>query len=416
LEQAGAGGFVRSLADGIDTIVGESGSRLSGGQRQRIAIARALVGRPTLLILDEVTTALDPETEAAICATLQKLSGHVTIVAISHQPAISSAADVKYRMEAGRIYGPGASSGEATAPAGDAAATTPTGTPDDHDDDDDQAVGTVPRGSDPIGGAEEEDVLLVRSMNSRVSAVLDAPRLLKKASRSEVLLVPTESGLGVKKVFGSNAKRHLKRERFARAELSRTFKEVPPLIESGSDYVVSPFYSDRLRYRRDGLKLFPLAVARNMADFLQRLHEHGYALLDAHPENVLVDENGQLRVFDYEFLTAYGPHRPATFQQSWDIVGPPPDFDGDRPGGGCATWRTHWQHYVGLTLDELQSDPAPVQHLKRASHWLFRFLPRWLDRQLPEPLLHIKQLIGIGARKAFARSNARVAGGAGKDA
>jgi ATP-binding cassette, subfamily C, bacterial len=107
LEQAGAGGFVRSLADGIDTIVGESGSRLSGGQRQRIAIARALVGRPTLLILDEVTTALDPETEAAICATLQKLSGHVTIVAISHQPAISSAADVNYRMEAGRVYGSG---------------------------------------------------------------------------------------------------------------------------------------------------------------------------------------------------------------------------------------------------------------------------------------------------------------------
>ena len=103
LEAAGAGAFVAELPAGIDTVIGERGSRLSGGQRQRIAIARALVRQPRLLVLDEVTTALDPRTEAEICATLRTLAGRVTILAISHQPAIARASDVVYRLEGGRV-------------------------------------------------------------------------------------------------------------------------------------------------------------------------------------------------------------------------------------------------------------------------------------------------------------------------
>ena len=102
LEAAGAASFVAGLPKGIDTVIGERGSRLSGGQRQRIAIARALVRRPRLLVLDEVTTALDPETEAEICETLRGLAGRVTILAISHQPAIARASDVVYRLQDGR--------------------------------------------------------------------------------------------------------------------------------------------------------------------------------------------------------------------------------------------------------------------------------------------------------------------------
>jgi ATP-binding cassette, subfamily C, bacterial len=101
LRAAGAGDFVSALPDGIDTVVGERGSKLSGGQRQRIALARALVRNPRLLILDEVTTALDPRTEADICATLAGLTGAVTILAVSHQPAIVAVADRVYRLSNG---------------------------------------------------------------------------------------------------------------------------------------------------------------------------------------------------------------------------------------------------------------------------------------------------------------------------
>ncbi len=103
LRLAGAWDFVASRPEGLDATLGEQGSLFSGGQRQRIAIARALVHRPRLLILDEVTTALDPETEAAICETLRNLPDSVTILAISHQAALRDAADIVYRLEGGVV-------------------------------------------------------------------------------------------------------------------------------------------------------------------------------------------------------------------------------------------------------------------------------------------------------------------------
>jgi ATP-binding cassette subfamily C protein len=101
LRAAGAWEFVQSLPDGINSSVGERGGKVSGGQRQRIAIARALAHRPKLLILDEATTALDPKNELAICETLSQLKGKITILAISHQPAILEIADKAYRLHNG---------------------------------------------------------------------------------------------------------------------------------------------------------------------------------------------------------------------------------------------------------------------------------------------------------------------------
>jgi len=103
LRKAEAWDFVSALPSGLDTVIGAQGTRLSGGQRQRVAIARALVRKPKLLILDEVTTALDPHTEAEICRTLSKLKGDVTIVAISHQEAISEVADITYKLINGTV-------------------------------------------------------------------------------------------------------------------------------------------------------------------------------------------------------------------------------------------------------------------------------------------------------------------------
>ncbi|HEX7107947.1 MAG TPA: ABC transporter ATP-binding protein [Aestuariivirga sp.] len=106
LEQAGAKTFIAALPQGIETDVGEMGSRLSGGQRQRISLARALVTKPKMLILDEVTSALDPETEAEIVSNIASLRGRYTIVAITHRPAWTKIADKLYTISKGHVSPP----------------------------------------------------------------------------------------------------------------------------------------------------------------------------------------------------------------------------------------------------------------------------------------------------------------------
>ena len=106
LDQAGAMEFINAMPEGIETDVGEMGGRLSGGQRQRIALARALVTNPKILILDEVTSALDPETEAEIVSNIASLRGRYTIIAITHRPAWTKIADRLYTISKGHVSSP----------------------------------------------------------------------------------------------------------------------------------------------------------------------------------------------------------------------------------------------------------------------------------------------------------------------
>jgi ABC-type multidrug transport system fused ATPase/permease subunit len=108
LRLARADGFVADTPQGIDTVVGERGVSLSGGQRQRIALARALVRRPSLLLLDDTTSALDPTTEAAVLGNLRRALGGTTVLMVASRPSTIALADEVVFLVSGEVvdHGP----------------------------------------------------------------------------------------------------------------------------------------------------------------------------------------------------------------------------------------------------------------------------------------------------------------------
>ncbi|CAN2170808.1 MdlB ABC-type multidrug transport system, ATPase and permease components [Candidatus Nanopelagicaceae bacterium] len=103
LEVAQLANFVRNLPEGLDTPVGDRGTKLSGGQRQRLGIARAMFTKPKLLVLDEATSALDGSTEASISEAVHNLKGGVTIVMIAHRLSTVKESDVIHYLADGNL-------------------------------------------------------------------------------------------------------------------------------------------------------------------------------------------------------------------------------------------------------------------------------------------------------------------------
>jgi ATP-binding cassette subfamily B protein len=95
--------FVHRLPEGTDTQVGEQGHSLSGGQRQRLALARAVVGKPRFLVLDDPLSALDVHTEAAVEAALRDVLADTTALIVAHRPSTVLLADRVALLSGGRI-------------------------------------------------------------------------------------------------------------------------------------------------------------------------------------------------------------------------------------------------------------------------------------------------------------------------
>ena len=103
LRAAQADGFVAALPRGLDSTLGERGTSLSGGQRQRLALARALVRRPRLLILDDATSAVDPEVEKRILAAIRSREGGATLIVVAYRLATIALADEVVHLDEGRV-------------------------------------------------------------------------------------------------------------------------------------------------------------------------------------------------------------------------------------------------------------------------------------------------------------------------
>ena len=238
--------------------------------------------------------------------------------------------------------------------------------------------------------AVKQIVAQVEQLNTQYRTngpVLDT--LTKRGRRAKIEVILFNGLPVVKKTFKPQNRRYCLHEAEAMRQLSSGVPEVPPLLATEQLAVIYPYYDDVLRFSRRTGKLLPLRIAKQAIGALRRVYEAGYALIDAHPENLLVDRLQGLKLIDFEYLHHY-QQKPARFEQSYDIVGCPEDFRGALPEGGASTYAVGWYPYVGLNLESLLHDPTWLQHLKRSIYYLAHS-PKLLPRRLKQYFRTVRQ-------------------------
>ena len=248
-------------------------------------------------------------------------------------------------------------------------------------------------------GADDviEKVLRVKMRRDAVSGVV--ADITKSGRRAKIEVVRHDGRLVVKKTFKPQMLHFLEREVRFLTELGGKVSSVPPLVARGETWFMIPFYRDVLAYRRSSGKLVPLTVAREAINALREIYESGYALIDASIDNLLVDHDLGLKLFDFEFSHRY-TQAPERFENSYDMAGCPADFSGDLPIQGANSYDRNWRPYVGLSLHSLMNDPPWLQRTKRAVYFAVhahRFLPRLARGFVRKSLLRQSPIISLPA-------------------
>lgn len=222
----------------------------------------------------------------------------------------------------------------------------------------------------------------------------------KSGRRATIEVVRYGNGLAVRKTFKPHAREHFEREVQLLRELGGRVGCIPPLVDCGADWLMIPYYDDVLGYRRSSGRLLPVETAKAAVAALREVYEAGFAIVDASIDNLLVDRQEGLKLFDFEFSHRYAT-KPQRFEEAYDVVGCPADYAGPLPIQGSNSYEQNWKPYVGLSLESLLYDSPAQQAAKRALYvtlHAYRYLPRRarsIFRCAPERRLELQAFIGI---------------------
>ncbi|MGK7943576.1 MAG: hypothetical protein AB4058_03825 [Microcystaceae cyanobacterium] len=176
--------------------------------------------------------------------------------------------------------------------------------------------------------------------------------------RSKVELIEYQNSLAVKKTFKPGCERFFRRELLVHQKFSQIRREIPPLLDYGQSFLITPYYEDTLCLKAYSQQKIPWEIVKQTIKFLYFFYRLGYALIDFHPGNFMIDKKEGLKATDFEFLYTYA-NKPNSFAECYDLAGIPPDFSGDKPLSllekpemyVSRNYDKYWKPYTHLDLE-----------------------------------------------------------------
>lgn len=192
--------------------------------------------------------------------------------------------------------------------------------------------------------------------------------LSENGRRAKVELIEWNKQKVIKKTFKPQSLRFMEREKNAINLLKEKFPETPKILECGDNYIIYPYYQDKLKWKRGMFKFISIKRAKMVVRFLERLYQEGYAFIDFHPMNVLYDKEHGLKVIDYEFFYIYSV-KPSKFELSYDIAGIPTDFQEDAPLQREYGYDFNLLPYIGVDVISLMNNSSFNLRKKRIKYF-----------------------------------------------